>query len=158
MARKKTDDCTSAKGEAAITQSAIAGVNVPEWLNVPDAAKPFFTALLSLRDYSSWNESDLSKAANLARAQADIERISAEIEEEGDVIRNDRGTQIPNPKHSILETLTRRELALSRAIQVHAGATMGKSRDAGPKSRAQRAKLYAIDSAREKASGLIPGI
>jgi hypothetical protein len=73
---------------------------------------------------------DLAKAANLARCQADIERISAELNNEGDTVRNERGTQIVNPKHSLLETLTRREIALSRAIHVHAEATVGKSEDA----------------------------
>ena len=158
MAKKKSDDHNTATKTAQLTQAAIAGVDVPSWLSVPDEAKPFFSAILKLRDYASWNESDLAKAANLARAQADIERIGAEIREEGDVVVNDRGTQIPNPKHAILETLTRRELALSRAVHVHAEATQGKSRDAGPKSRAQQAKIYAIDNAREKAKGLIPGI
>lgn len=141
-----------------MTQTTVTGVQIPDWLHIPEEARSFFDALLTLREFSTWNESDLAKAANLARAQADIERISAEIREEGDVVKNDRGTQIPNPKHAILETLTRRELALSRAIHVHAEATQGKSRESGPKSRAQKAKVYAIDNARSKTDGLIPGL
>ena len=85
-------------------------------------------------------------------------QIRRELREEGAVIENKRGTPVANPKYAVLETITRQELMLSRAVHVHAEATQGKSRDAGPKSRAQQAKIYAIDNAREKAKGLIPGI
>ena len=75
----------------------------------------------------SWNTVDLQHAANLARCQADIERIQQEILIEGDTLTNDRGTVVLNPKHSLLETLSRRSIALSKHIQVHAVATVGDS-------------------------------
>ena len=158
MARKRNNDHTTAAMTVEMTRRAIAGVEVPAWLDIPDAARPFFDAILKLRDFATWNESDLAKAANLARTQADIERISAELRKEGDMVEDERGKRVANPKHTLLDVMTRRELSLSRAIHVHAEATQGKSRDAGPKARAQKAKLYAIQTAREKTDGLIPGI
>ncbi len=55
-------------------------------------------------------------AAQLARCQADIESESARLDAEGAVIENQRGTPIMNPRHSVLEQLARKELALMRAI------------------------------------------
>ena len=151
----KHDSCDGVKQSV---QVAICGIELPSHLRVTEQMTPFLQAILELRQFDQWNKSDLAKAVNLARAQYDIERISAEIEEEGDTQVNDRGTIVNNPKHSLLETITRRELALSRAIHVHAEATLGRSRDTGGKAKQQKAKLTAIDSARDKAKGLIGGL
>lgn len=68
-------------------------------------------------------------AANLARCLADVERISGEIAVEGDVIENARGTPVQNPKHAILEVLSRRSVALTRLLQIHAQARLGRPED-----------------------------
>ena len=113
-----------------------------EHLHMPDHAKPFLESILANR--VEWNDSDLAKAYNLARAQADIERISREIEVEGDTLVNEKGTQIVNPKHALLETLTRREIALSKIVHVHAEATLGRARDSlGAKGRKEQAAKQA---------------
>ena len=43
-----------------------------------------------------------------------------------------------NPRHTLLETLSRRAVSLSRSLQVHAHATQGESRDQGKKATKQR--------------------
>lgn len=78
---------------------------------------------------------------------ADIERIQAEIDIEGDTLTNDRGTVVMNPKHSLLETLSRRSIALCRSLQVHAHAVQGDSRDQQKKSSAQRKAAAAVQEA-----------
>lgn len=98
----------------------------------------FWNAIVCARARDTWTDVDLCKAANLARCQSDIERISKELQAEGDTLANDRGTMVVNPKHSLLETLTRREIAISRAIHVHAEATVGRSADAGKKLEAEK--------------------
>jgi len=97
----------------------------------------------------------LVKAANLARCQSDIERISQELQDEGDTVTNERGTVVVNAKHALLETLTRREIAISRAIHVHAEATVGKSEDAAKKLATEK---KAKESAKAADGGLIPGL
>jgi phage terminase small subunit len=67
----------------------------------------------------------------MARAQADIERLQAELDTEGFTITNNKGNVLVNPKHKLLETLTRRVVSMSRVLHVHAEATVGRSRDAG---------------------------
>lgn len=83
------------------------------------------------RARDTWTDADLTTAAGLARSQADIERLQTEVDAEGFTIPSGNGTPIVNPKHKLLETLTRRAVSLSRVLHVHAEATVGRSRDAG---------------------------
>lgn len=127
MKRQRSDSTTAAVKAA---QNAAAGtIEPPAHVTLRDGDLPFWESVVCARARDSWNSSDLENAANLARCKADIERLQAEITAEGDVIVNDRGTQIVNPKHALLETLSRRCLALSRMLHVHAEATVGESRD-----------------------------
>ena len=41
-------------------------------------------------------------------------RLEGEMEGEGDVIENARGTMVMNPKHQVLEMLSRRSMAITR--------------------------------------------
>lgn len=152
---KKTADHNSRVGESKITRAAIEGVDIPAHLVVEEDMRPYLELILSCREYSSWNGPDLAKAVSLARTQRDIERLYLEVAEEGDVIKNDRGTPIVNPKHNLLETMVRREVALSRALHVHAEATKGRSREGAKKAQSQQGKLVAIKGADK---GLIAGL
>lgn len=123
MAGRKRSDSTHVKTQLVDDQD----IAPPEHVRLRDIDMPFWYALVRARVKDSWNTVDLQHAANLARCQADIERIQQEILEEGDTLTNDRGTVVLNPKHSLLETLSRRSIALSKHIQVHAVATVGES-------------------------------
>lgn len=117
----------------------------PAHVRVPDAARPFWFSIVQARAADRWNEADLEVAAELARCRATIERLNLELEDESDIITNAKGTQVVNPKHSLLETLTRRMVALSRALQVHAEATQGKSRDQVKQNKAQQQARGTVD-------------
>ena len=117
---------------------ADAEIEVPAHLSLRERDLPFWTSIVRARARDLWTDVDLNHAANLARCQADIERIQAEIDEEGDTLTNDRGTVVMNPKHSLLETLSRRSIALCRTLQVHAIATVGESKQSRGKNTAQR--------------------
>jgi len=82
------------------------------------------------RARDTWTTADLATAAILARTRADIERIQAEVDVEGFTIPSGKGVPIVNPKHKLLETMTRRSVSLSRVLHVHAEAVIGRSRDA----------------------------
>jgi len=105
---------------------------------------PYWRSITKARAADRWNDSDLETAAELARTKASIERLNGELCNEGDIVVNERGTPIVNPKHSLLETLTRRMVALSRMLQVHAEATQGKARDQVKKNQAQQHAASAI--------------
>ncbi|MBE0591226.1 MAG: TerS protein [Gemmatimonadales bacterium] len=108
----------------AAENAAQAPIEPPDYVDVPEAAKPFWRALMLNRPHDRWNAADLATAAVLARAQADVERLQREIDDEGDVV----GATL-NPKHRLLETIVKRIAALSRLLHVHAEATVGRAVD-----------------------------
>lgn len=134
---------------------AVSEIPVPEHVVVPEGAMKFWRSITKARAADRWNDSDLEVAAELARTKANIERLNAELESEGDVVINERGTPIVNPKHNLLETLTRRMIALSRVLQVHAEATQGKSRE---QVKANKAQAAAEKAAQNVDAELIPGL
>lgn len=155
--KKRSTRSDSTAGALKAINAAVEGVfDPPEHIRLRDGDWPYWEAIVRARARDTWNDVDLAKAANLARAQADIERIQKEIDEEGDTLVNSRGTVVANPLHSLLETLTRRELALSRAIHVHAEATVGKSEDAAKKLNEQKKAEESVGLV--KGDGLIPGL
>lgn len=77
------------------------------------------------RARDTWTDTDLTTAANLARSQADIEHLQAQLNTTGYMIDGK-----VNPVAGLVETLTRRTVALSRVLHVHAEATVGRSEDA----------------------------
>jgi hypothetical protein len=124
--------------EAAVSAAQAAAIEPPAHVRLRESDWPFWASIVHARAKENWTAPDLENAANLARCKADIERISREIEAEGDTIENQRGTRVVNPKHTLLETLTRRSMALSRMLHVHAEATVGKSEDEQKSSKTAR--------------------
>jgi hypothetical protein len=138
-------DCVSAAVQAA---QGLSVIDPPAHVTLREGDLPFWQSIVRARAASSWNQADLEQAANLARCKADIERLQAEITDQGDIIENDRGTQVINPRHSLLEVLSRRSVALSRMLHVHAEATQGESREqakrAAPEVEARAAARSAL--------------
>lgn len=144
--RQRTDTVT---GAANAIQGAAKKIDPPDWVSVPEPALKFWHSITRARAADRWNDVDLENAAELARTKASIERLNIELALEGDIIKNDRGTPIVNPKHSLLETLTRRMVALSRMLQVHAEATQGKARDQVKGNQAQQKAAEHIEETKE---------
>ncbi|WP_395599555.1 TerS protein [Pseudomonas sp. A1437] len=138
MAAKRTRSDSATAAVAAMQAAAAGPIKVPSFVHLRKDDKPFWDSVVRARTRESWTDNDLILAANLSRCLADIERLQKEIDVEGDVILNARETQVINPKHSLLETLSRRAVTLSRTLQVHAHATQGESRDQGKKATKQR--------------------
>jgi hypothetical protein len=74
----------------------------------------------------------------MARAQADIERLQREVEDEGETILAANGCPVINPKAKLIETLSKRVTALSRVLHVHALATSGRPEDAAKSAELER--------------------
>jgi hypothetical protein len=155
MRQHRSDSTTAA---VVATQLAAAGpIEPPPHVRLRDGDRPFWDSIVRARAKATWNDSDLEVAASMARAKADIERIQSEIDAEGDVVTNERGTQIINPKHTLIETLTRRVMAGSRMLHIHAEATQGESREQKGKLAKQREAEKATAAARGD-DDLIPGV
>jgi hypothetical protein len=155
MRQHRTDSEQAAVAAAAAAASP--DIEPPPHCNLREGDLPFWHSIVRARAKDTWNVSDLEVAASMARAKADIERIQREIDQEGDVVKNDRGTQIINPKHTLIETLTRRVMAGSRMLHVHAEATNGESREQSGKLAKQR-EAEAAAAAADTDDALIPGL
>jgi len=139
--KKKASVKRRPRSDSAEMQSAMLNARppaLPEHIKLRTQDVPYWDSIISARDLSSWTLPELDHAANLARCKADIERIQGEIHKEGDTIINQRGTPIVNPKHSLMETLTRRSIALTRLLMVHAQATVGETHEVRKRNQAQR--------------------
>ena len=143
MRRTRSDSVTAAIAAA----QAPTVINPPSHVTLRDGDRPFWDSVVRARAGTTWNESDLEHAANLARCKADIETMQMEIAEQGNIIENDRGTQIINPRHTLLEVLTRRSVALSRMLHVHAEATQGESRQQSKRAKPEQDAQAAARSA-----------
>lgn len=120
--------CDSAAGAVRAAQAAALGpLDPPDHVHLRDGDRPFWDAIILARARDTWTFIDLTIAANLARSQADIEKLQADIDVEGYLSEKGR----VNPKATVLETLSRRVVALARMVHVHAEATQGKSEQAG---------------------------
>jgi len=154
MSRKQRTDTVA--GELISMESALAGpLQPPEHVTLRPGDLPFWESIVLARARDRWDTSDLEIAANLARCKADIERLQGEIDNEGDVIENARGTPIVNPKHQLLETLSRRAVALSRMLHVHAEAKQGQSAKQGTSLAAEKAARKAIGDGKVAGNSLI---
>ncbi len=125
MTRRTRSD--SAKAAVQAAQAAAMGpLTPPKHVSLPDAAVPFWEAIIKNRPRARWNEADLATAAVMARDQWTVERLQTELLTEDDVIDGKL-----NPKHVLVEKLARRVVALARALHVHAEATTGRSQNQG---------------------------
>lgn len=122
--RRSRSDSNAAAIRAA-QNAALGPINPPDHVALRDGDRPFWNAVITSRARDTWTLIDLCTAGNLARTQADIERLQAELDVAGYVI-----DEKPNPLAALIETLTRRATALSRALHVHAQATVGRSSNA----------------------------
>jgi len=119
--------------------------SVPDHIKLRPCDIPFWNGIMSVRDNSSWTSAELEHAANLARCKADIERVQLELQKEGDIIENKRGTMVMNPKHTLIEILTRRSVALTKLLMVHAQATLGDTSDTKKRNTAQKKVNEIVD-------------
>ena len=62
---------------------------------------------------------DLILLAKIVRMEADIRTAQAELDEVGIIAENKRGTSIPNPLLSIIDTRERRQLAVIRSMSLN---------------------------------------
>ena len=93
-------------------------IEVPAHIEVTEEALAFWPAIIEARAREEWIGVDLIIAGQLAQCQSDMDREGRTLRDEGSVIENNRGTPVMNPRHSVIETLARREMALMRALRM----------------------------------------
>lgn len=109
----------SAKSAAKAHQNAAqAPIEPPGYVTLPEPCKPFWQAIVTSRPRDTWTDADLVQAANLARTLHAIE-----------------SAPVGSDDHA---KLTRLAMALSRAVYVHATATVGRAADVVQEATAER--------------------
>ena len=66
-----------------------------------------------------WRDMDLILLAKIVKMEADIRAAQVELDAVGMMVENKRGTQIPNPLISVIDTLERRQLAVIRSMSLN---------------------------------------
>ena len=122
--KRNRSDSTAAAVRAA-QAAALGPLDPPAHVALRDGDRPFWDAIVTSRARDTWTAIDLCTAGNLARTQADIEFLQAALDENGYVLDGK-----VSPLAVLVDTLTRRSVSLSRALHVHAVATVGRSADA----------------------------
>ncbi len=128
MTKKPRSDTTA--GKVAAMRATTVAITPPQHLALHGSALPFWQSIILAKTCDEWTAADLEQAVILARCRADIFRLQAEVDSEGDIIEGRL-----NPKHVLLETLCRRNITLSRQLQIHARAIAGERRDQQPHRR-----------------------
>ena len=143
MSKIKSDTAAGAKQFFA---GARLKIDPPAHCDLHKGADVFYNAIIDSRDKTQWNDVDLSRAVTLANHQLMIRDNNALLVEEGSVVVNERGTPIMNPRFSVVNTLTRLEISLSKSLQTDAASTQGRSRDNSKKNKAAQDAKRVVDS------------
>jgi hypothetical protein len=102
-----------------------------------------------------WASIDLQHATNLARCLADIEVNRAAILREGTLMGKGSEARL-NPRLSLIDTLNRRAMSLTRILQLHAVATIGHTQhQEGTKAEAATAAAVLKEAAAHEADTLL---
>lgn len=147
---KRQDSRTAKAAVDAFRNASLGEIDPPKTVKLRAGDIEIWRMIMRARARDEWSDPDLHHAANLTRCLADIERISSEIESDGDTVKNDRGTQIVNPKHALLETLSRRSVALTRLLHLHASVLVGRPETAvGARAAEASAREAIVDDAED---------
>jgi hypothetical protein len=115
---KRTPATSAQNAVQAMVDAAAGPLEPPAHIKLREGDAPFWDGVMRARARSEWGESDLVVAAQLARCQADIETQQEMLDSEGSIVENQRGTQIMNPRVTVMEQLARREMALMRTLRI----------------------------------------
>ena len=117
-ALKRTRSDSAQSAVSAMVAAAQPILPVPKHVTITDDAILYWNAIICARSRDEWTDVDLIVGAQLAQCQADFNTESITLRDEGSVITNARGTDVMNPRHSVVEGLARREMALMRALRM----------------------------------------
>lgn len=84
-----------------------------------DVERVLWDQFTRARSRDSWRDFDLVILAKTVRLEADIRRFLAQLDVEGPLIENKRGTMIENPLFRVVDTLQRQQLALIRSMSLN---------------------------------------
>jgi hypothetical protein len=117
---KHRSDKNSTTAAVAGFQGAIQSVPLPDGVELrSDEELVIWEQFTRARAREDWRDMDLLLLAKVVRMEADIRRHQDVLDRSGVLIKNQRGTMIPNPLISVIDTLERRQLAVIRSMSLN---------------------------------------
>jgi hypothetical protein len=153
--RPRSDSATAAIQAA--KNAALGDLMPPAHVQISAEALDDYFAIVRARARDEWSELDLIVAVQLAEVIAKQREQDAHLLVEGDIIRNDKGTPIANPRVTLLERLAGRQMAYMRTLQM-GGRVPGTAGDKRKKQNArvlERGARQAHGEAAEESDGLL---
>lgn len=114
MARQERTKKSTISNSVKTMESARLVVEPPFPLKENEAN--YFRSIVTAREHETWADNDKLIAANLAKTYAAIDQLWADINVEGYVVENQRGTPVANPKVSALNSMTSAMQSLNRTL------------------------------------------
>lgn len=146
--KTRTRSDSAASAVKAMFDASKAPLVPPAYVQLTPSALPYWGDVVRARARDEWTEVDLVVAAQLAQCMADMADEDAELRIEGKVVKNDRGTQVMNPRTTVMEQLARREMALMRTLRM-GGRVAGDSRDEAGRRKIARESIRLRDELEE---------
>lgn len=120
MSQKKRSDKNSVTAALGGFQGALSGVPLPQGVELrSDEEVVIWDQFTRARAREDWRDMDLLLLAKVVRMEADIRKHQTLLEQQGVIVENQRGTQIPNPLLAIIDTIERRQLAVIRSMSLN---------------------------------------
>jgi len=120
VSQKKRSDKNSVTAALGGFKGALDSVPLPQGVELrSEAEMVIWGQFTRARAREDWRDMDLLLLAKVVRMEADIREYQDQVEAQGSIVENQRGTQIPNPLLAIIDTIERRQLAVIRSMSLN---------------------------------------
>ena len=116
-------------GAVAAARGSNGNLMPPSHISFDDADWPFWRSVVEEFSREELSAHLLEVAAILARTLCDLDREQKLLRQEGAVMKSEKGALSPNPRNSVVKTLSDTMLSLRRSLALHARARAGEARD-----------------------------
>jgi len=99
---------------------AAAAATVEPPIPLDETEAKYFKAIVTAREHDTWSDNDNLIAANLSKTYAAIDQLWDDIQDEGYVVQNQRGTPVANPKVAALSSMTSAMQSLNKTLGLSA--------------------------------------
>ena len=112
--------CVSTKSASIVNAGVMSDVPLPNEIELrSDLERTIWHQFSRARAREDWCYMDLIWLAKILRMEANIRTAQTELDDVGMIVENKRGTPIPNPLLSVINTLERRQLAVIRSMSLN---------------------------------------
>ena len=120
MSQKRRTDKSSTTAAVQGFAGVMSEVPRPDGIELrSDLERTIWHQFSRARQREDWRDMDLILLAKIVKMEAEIRAAQVQLYVLGMMVENKRGTQIPNPLISVIDTLERRQLAVIRSMSLN---------------------------------------